>query len=66
MVDSILHGVDISCTIWVKLVNRYRLLLSSVMYAMREKVVVAGRRGERGERMMVMVRVEDRLGTHTL
>ena len=61
MVDSILHWVR-----WVKLVNRYRLLLSTVRYVMREKGVVGG---ERGERMMVMVRIEVtvmRLRTHTL
>ena len=59
MVDSILHGV--------RLVNRYRLLLGTVMYIMGEVVVVVARK--RGEWMMVVVRIEDtvmRLGTHTL
>ena len=36
----------------MRLVNRYRLLLGTVMYVMGEKVVVAG---ERGEWMMVVV-----------
>ena len=63
MVDSILHGLDVN-TVWVKLVNRCRLLCV-VMYVSGEKVVVDR---ERGEWMMVVVGIDAmvRLRTHTL
>ena len=64
MVGSVLHGLDVN-TVWVKLVNRCRLLCV-VMCVSGKMVVVAG---ERGERMMVVVGIEDvmvRLRTHTL
>ena len=61
MIDTIEHRVGIN-TMWVKLVNRCRVVCI-VMYVRIEKVVVAG---ERGERMMMIEDTVVRLRTHTL